>query len=440
MIVLKFGGTSLGNSQRLARAAARVIEHLDDDPIVVVSAVGGVTNLLIRACEEAAKGRSLYNELLSIHTNILREASLPLHLLDDLFESLRTELIAISHAASYNSEILDSLLAFGERLSSRIFASFLTLSGIDAAAWDAGDVGMLTDRSFGRAKPLKKSVRQISSWAKSLRKGEVPVVTGFIGRTEDGRTTTLGRGGSDYSAAWIAAAVDAKELEIWTDVNGVMTADPRVVPEARSICELAFDEAAEMAFRGAKVLHPNTLQPVRESAIPVRVLNSLVDDDRGTLIVERSSFKGVKCCTSLRDLLLWQVFDEFGADRNEIIRLTLNELSERSLEIMMLVNSESGFAVVTPYQIEYSEALCSLASKCRASVSTGKALLSLVGEGIAQSYSHVTQALAVFDEKGIRPDLFAASPTGRSISFIVNDKDLPTVLRGLHSRLSFAVG
>ncbi len=248
MIVVKFGGTSLGNATRFLEVSTTLDDMMGKRPVVVVSAIGGVTNLLLRACEEAVHGRSLYDELLSIHHKAIVGVGLPLEPFEPLFESLRSSLEAIALTGNASPLQIDGVLSHGEMLSARILALLLTSRGIPATDWHAGSAGMVTTAEFGWARPLPKAPTMAREWYNSLD-GSVPVVTGFLGKTEDGATTTLGRGGSDLSAAWFAAALGAEELQIWTDVSGVMSADPRLVSDARSIPELSFDEASEMAFK-----------------------------------------------------------------------------------------------------------------------------------------------------------------------------------------------
>src|SRR6266545_3392561 len=232
--VMKFGGTSVGNAECIRRVADIVARAAGEGPVVaVVSAMGGVTNRLMEAAQASTSGDT----------------------------------------------------SAGERLSARLLASALRESGVDATAVEAIEL-IVTDNHSGRAEPLMAETRERATARLEplLAERSVPVVTGFIGATVDGKLTTLGRGGSDYSATILGAALDAKEIIIWTDVDGVLTADPRLVAEARTLQEISYNEAAELAYFGAKVLHPKTLRPVSEAGIPVWIRNSFFPQREGTKI------------------------------------------------------------------------------------------------------------------------------------------------------------
>ncbi|MFA4984980.1 MAG: aspartate kinase [Candidatus Brocadiia bacterium] len=432
MIVMKFGGTSVGNAECFKRACDTIRRFIARRPLVVVSAVSGVTNLLDNAATRAAAGRSLLEEVISPHRSIIRDLGLEPRVLEKQFESLRSVLESIALAGELSPENRDEVHSFGERFSSAILAAHMTSMQVPSKAWDAGDAGNITSDMFGCARPIPGAAKLIRDWFASIG-SEVPIVTGYIGRTLDGRRTTLGRGGSDLSGAIFAAALNAEELQIWTDVVGVMSADPRIVPHARTIPVLSFEEAAELAFRGAKVLHPDTVYPVREAGIPVRVLNSFAPGADGTLIVEKAIRAGVKCFTSQPDLLEWSFFEQFGIPRSHQICDALSVLSDHSLPISVLTTSESGFAVLTTYSPEYSKAVADLVRIARVSVQTHCALVSLVGEGVGSEGDSVEAACRTLREAGVAWRLLVTSPTGKSFSFVIEDANLSRALTALHA-------
>jgi aspartate kinase len=301
VLVMKFGGTSVGSGQRFRQVAEIVRKTLADGevPIVVVSAMSGVTNALIEAAKLAErrqldkalsqslivldKHEELIAELFSdekLRTQITKE-------LDPYFTQINILLQGIAYLGELSKRSLDAISGFGELLSSTIFAHYLKDLG-EKAAWVDARKFMVTDESFGGATP---DWPQIAAKAKTvftpcLKERVIPVTQGYIGATTSGISTTLGRGGSDFSASIIGVVLDASEIQIWTDVDGMMTADPRLVPDACVLSEVSFQEASELAYFGAKILHPLTIKPAVEKKIPVRILNTMRPESRGTLITD----------------------------------------------------------------------------------------------------------------------------------------------------------
>ncbi len=298
-LVMKFGGTSVGSPEAMDRAARLVARYRETWPnlVVVTSALAGVTDALLRAAREAVAGdmeavRQIRRRLEDRHRAVV-EALLPQGTQDPVWFLIQNRLdtfFRLAEAMAVLGEAtprgLDAIAATGERMSAPLLARVLEVRGVPAVAVDAAQI-IVTDDQHQAAHPLEEPTRaRIQERLKPLlAQGQVPVVTGFVGATEKGVTTTLGRGGSDYSASLIAAWLPADEVWIWTDVNGVMTADPRLVPEARTVPQLSYREVAELAYFGAKVLHPKTIRPVVEAGIPLRVRNTFDPDGPDTLIV-----------------------------------------------------------------------------------------------------------------------------------------------------------
>ncbi|MEZ6019158.1 MAG: lysine-sensitive aspartokinase 3 [Planctomycetota bacterium] len=306
---MKFGGTSVGGPEAMAQAADLVERALPHAPLVVLSAMSGTTNALFEAAKRAEAGdasgsRAIQKELMAKHhacARALLDGDLSGGLaaqLADQFEELRILLTGVYLLRELTPRNMDHIASTGEQLSTRIFNALLTARGLSSTWMDARSI-LRTDRRFGSARPSKQS---IAAQAKEklvplLGAGRAVVTQGYIGATEDGLTTTLGRGGSDLSAALFGAALGSSEVQIWTDVEGILTCDPRVVPEAETIPEIGFSEAAELAAFGAKVLHPATIQPAVEADIPVTVRHTARPDGRFTLI--QSSVKRQRPVTAL---------------------------------------------------------------------------------------------------------------------------------------------
>jgi aspartokinase/homoserine dehydrogenase 1 len=317
--VMKFGGTSVGDAACIARAAAIVKSAASQGSVVVVvSAMSGVTNRLIDAAHHAEAGEAEFAtkfvaELHSQHTKALqalvrdpRRAAETDASLSAVLSELERLLQGTALLRELTPRALDAISGIGERLSTPLLAAALNEIGVASVPVSATDV-IVTDPHHGRAEPLMDQTRQRAEkhLRPLLKKGVVPVVTGFIAATLDRVPTTLGRGGSDYSATILGAALGAQETVIWTDVDGVKTADPKLVPEARTIDEISYNEAAELAYFGAKVLHPNTLRPVTAAGVPVWIRNSFAPEKPGTKITARgSSNGGVKALTAIRGVTL----------------------------------------------------------------------------------------------------------------------------------------
>ena len=290
MRVMKFGGTSVGDPARIANLCDIVGRSLERKPVVVVSAASKVTDMLLTAARKAADGTADSSAIESRVKSLLAAFEIDAAVIEPELDGLRRVLAGVARKRAASAEDTDLVASYGERISVRGIAAALTRRGIPASAHDAYDLGMITDEVFGGAEPLNESPALLRDRVGAIvAEGKVPVVTGFIGKTRDGRVTTLGRGGSDYSAAIVGAAIGSDEIEIWTDVPGVMSSDPRVVAEAHTIPALSFNEAAELAYFGAKVLHPKTIHPAVKQGIPVRVKSKVIV---GSFSMELTGYEG----------------------------------------------------------------------------------------------------------------------------------------------------
>ncbi len=438
MLVLKFGGTSLGEPANFRRAIQIVAERAARDPVVVVSALAGVTNLLVDYCRHPARRGELGARVTERHSSFARELGLDAAALAAELEAWREEQARwTDQGAGLSGEERDRILATGERLSAQLFAAGLRGRGVDAVAMDAGEAGLLTDDRFGAAHPLTEA--QVRLRAALARRPPVPVVTGFIGRTLDGRVTTLGRGGSDFSAAWIGAALGAEEIQIWTDTSGLLSADPRIVPEARVVPRLSFAEASELAYFGARVLHPKTLLPAMERGIPVRVLNTARPQDAGSLVTtvgeaDGSSWrvKSIACkkaitavtIVSTRMLLahgfLARVFEAFGRHRVVVDLVTTSEVS-----ISVTVDDDSMLEA----------AMADLEGIGQVELKRGLAVVAVVGEGAPQRVGLAGHVFTLLGGVGIPIEMISQGASRVNLSFVVREEDADRSVRLLHRGL-----
>ena len=318
LLVMKFGGTSMGSAERIRVAGEIAASERRKRPLaVVVSAMSKITDLLLDTLRHAEGGdvagvEANLKELRARHEQACREL-LPPARQDAVLQGISGLIADFSRIADGVRMLgerpprsVDEAVAVGERLSAMLMAAHLEAQGVPAVAVNAGRI-IVTDAVFGNASPLMEATQKNArrELLPLITAGVIPVVTGFNGATADGRPTTLGRGGSDFSAAILASLLDASELWIWTDVDGIMTADPRLVPDAAVLPEVSYGEAAELAYNGAKVLHPRTLAPLAEKQIPVWSKNSFAPEKPGTRIVPRiQSASGPRAVTSLDKVAL----------------------------------------------------------------------------------------------------------------------------------------
>ncbi|NWG13032.1 MAG: lysine-sensitive aspartokinase 3 [Acidobacteria bacterium] len=389
MIICKFGGTSVQDAEAMERVAGIVGQRVAAKPVVVASAMGKTTNGLLEAARLAADGErekalGVLDELKTRHLSEARRLGLDtgcpglFTTIDEHFAELSNIVGGLATLGALTPRSMDATAAHGERLSTLILHACLNSRGIPAELMDSRRF-IITDDSFTRASPLfdltDAAVRQ--HIMPVLRAGKVPVVQGFIGSNRRGVTTTIGRGGSDYSASIVGAALDAYDIQIWTDVDGIMTADPRLVPEARRVRVISFDEAAELAYFGARVLHPATILPAVRKKIPVHVLNSYRPDQEGTLITDEAppsenTVKSIACktgitivnITSSRMLMahgflraIFEIFDRFQVPVDVVstsevsVSLTVDDITHlwdivTELKKIAEVNVEGGKAIV----------------------------------------------------------------------------------------------
>lgn len=364
MIAMKFGGTSVGSVEAFKQVVGivqRAVAQEADGPrpgvIVVTSAMSGVTNTLIEAAERAARGdENFYVEardgLLLKHQHVAgqfiengAERAALAQVLDDRLHQLERLCGSIAVLGELTNRGLDVVSGLGERMSAPLLAAVLRASGVPAEAVDAGEI-VITDDVHGGAAPIM-SLTEERCRARLLpliEQGIVPVVTGFVGSTVSGVPSTLGRGGSDYSAAIVGAVLDADEIQIWTDVNGVLTADPRIVTNARSLNELSYEEVAELAYYGAKVLHPKTVTPAIEKRIPLRVLNTFEPEHRGTRIVAATAAESggtVKAITAIRSMNLITVAGRGMMGVPGIAARTFGSVARVGANVLMISQSSS---------------------------------------------------------------------------------------------------
>ncbi|MHB2019267.1 MAG: lysine-sensitive aspartokinase 3 [Candidatus Xenobia bacterium] len=435
MIVMKFGGTSVGSAERIAGVCDIVSAHRDRKPIVVVSALSGITDQLLRACQGALGGQdpsALAAAIRERHEKVCAELNVDVKPLTPLFGELEEILKGIFYVGEVTPRTRDRMASFGERLSSRIVASAMLVRGLPAVAHDAGDVGMLTSSDFTSARVLPEAEALM---AKAFAHYDVvPVVTGFIGKDARGNITTLGRGGSDFSAALIGAALNVQEIQIWTDVSGIMTCDPRVVPEAKVLSRVTFDEAAELAYFGAKILHPRTIEPAVKKNIPVVVKNSFAPQDAGTTVVGQSGDAegGVRAITSKSGVTTLNIYSTGMMEAPGFLAEIFKILQEHHLSVDVISTSEVNVSLTLDNNDRIEEALQAMAPTAHVNVQHERSIVCLVGEGIKTTPGVAARVFSVLAREGINIEMISQGASRINITFVVSDPDRKHAVKALH--------
>jgi aspartokinase/homoserine dehydrogenase 1 len=464
--VMKFGGTSVGDAECIARTAQIIAKTAKEKQcVVVVSAMSGVTNKLIGAARKAAtgdasEGENLVNVLRSQHAAaleaLIKDAETRKCVakkLDGVLGEARRLCDGTALLRELTPRTLDEVSSLGERLSAPIVAEAVKALGLRSEAIEATEL-IVTDAYHGGAEPRMDLTRERSQarLRPLLAQGSVPVVTGFIGATADGKLTTLGRGGSDYSATILGAALDADEVVIWTDVEGVLTADPRLVPEARTIPEISYREAAELAYFGAKVLHPKTLNPVMQAGITVWIRNSFAPEKLGTKITPkgRSIGGGVKALTAIRDVVLIAVGgpgivglpDVVGRTFSTTADLRANVLlisqSSSQNDICFIVSAGDSERTVEALRKEFAQDLAHHKVE-HVTVVNNIAIVAVVGENMRGTPGVAGRTFAAMGRENVNLIAIAQGSSESNISFVVEDQAVKKALIATHKEFGLDV-
>ena len=445
MIVLKFGGTSVGDAEAIERTAAIVRSRAEASPIVVVSALAGVTNSLIALAEQAANGHLIgairaVEELRERH---LRQAELLLGSGPDSVDTCE-ELSAMTDELAQLAEALatlgdltprshDAIAAFGEKMSSILCVAAFEQRGVPAVHVDACDV-MITDASFSRAEPQPDAIADACrrSILPLVRGGKVPVLGGFIGSAQGtGITTTLGRGGSDYSASLFGAAMRVDAIEIWTDVDGMLTADPRIVAGAGLIEQIGFDEASELASFGAKVLHPNTIAPAVRLGIPVFVLNSRRPQGRGTKITFDAPRRPVTAIAGKTSVTLLKVGSPRMLLTEGFLRALFEIFERHRTSVDVVATSEVSVSLTIDDDARLEAIVGDLRALGDVSVERNRGIVAVVGSAISEGGRAMARALDALGD--VRVHMLSLSATGINMTMVVDGEQVNPAMKRLHA-------
>lgn len=432
MIIMKFGGASVGNAENIRRVGELVRLHRERGPVVVVSALAGVTDALVELAGKAPVGDADTSGIEERHRRIVEELGLPGDLLEPLLEELRNLSKGMRLVGEASPRSVDQLLSLGERCSARVLAAYLNQAGIEASPVDAYDVGFRTDSRFGRARPLPDDGRISAGLARVVG---VPVVTGFIGKDEAGNITTLGRNGSDYSAALFGKALEAEEIQFWKGVDGVMTADPEMVPNPRPIEVMSFDEASELAYFGW-VLHPATILPAMEKSIPVRILNFSRPEQAGTVILPTYEEPGVpvRSIVHKRDMYLLTILSPRMLAQHGFLAKVFEAAARNEVDVDLVSTSEVSITM-TMARCDGVEGLKADLEKIgEVNLVSDHAMVSVVGHGILLQTGVASEVLTALAEAKVRVRAISQGAVKVNIALVVAEADLPTAVAALHER------
>ena len=438
MIVLKFGGSSVADAACMRQVAGLVQTALPQSPLVVLSAMGKTTNSLFEAAKAAEAGdlvgaMARQRALMAAHRNGADElfhGAAPEALdvaLTDLFGELELLLRGVALLRELSPRSMDAIASLGERLSTRIFAAFV------GGAWVDARTVLRTDAVFGEAVPQQETIRTLAAdhLKPLLGPGRAVVTQGYIGATEDGLTTTLGRGGSDYSAALFGAALGAVEVQIWTDVEGVLTCDPRIVPEALPIPELSFAEAAELAAFGAKVLHPATIQPAVEAGIPVTVRHTLKPEGRFTTIsAEVHTGRPITALASRAPVTVLTVSSTRMLAQSGFLARLFEVFGRRGVSVDLVATAEVSVSLTVEAEVPLKALIQDLSAFAKVEVHEDRAIIAAVGERLKSTPGLGAQLLSSLGD--INVEMISMGANEINLSLVVRQDQCAEALRRLH--------
>jgi aspartate kinase len=453
--VMKFGGTSVGDVAAFERVFHIVSTQIDRRPVVVVSAMTKVTDALLNAFEMAKKG-DLADAIESLEPHFERHIEVSSQLIEpkspvaiasctDMIpnafsgelEYVRGELSDLLMRAARRSLPLamlkDAIVSYGEQLSSRLLAEVLKSKGVQTRHVDSRRL-IVTDDEFGAAQPIMDETTELVGLElqPAIEAGEVPVMGGFIAGNRAGETTTLGRGGSDYSAAIVAASLGAAELQIWTDVTGVMTCDPRICSTARTIPVLSYEEAAELAYFGAKVLHPKTIKPAVDNAIPVRVCNTFQPDEIGTMVLAESGEapNKIKSIASKKNITILRINSARMLGAYGFMSAVFQVFDRHRTVIDVISTSEVSVALTLDNSDTIDKVVEDLRRLGEVEVETGYAVICVVGEGLRASTGLASKIFSTIEDVNVA--LVSHGASAVNLTFVVKEDVVADVIKKLH--------
>jgi aspartate kinase len=455
-LVMKFGGTSLGDAKRIIDVCKIIAERKDDEVVVVVSALAGVTDMLVSTAKKISEGKiseeeiknfigDLFERHRQIAQEVLSEKELELVLIE--LERFSVELEKILIGIRYVGELTPRsnayVVSFGERLSAPIVSGALNSCNVKSGWFTGFDAGIVTDSKYERAAPIwDLTIKNVKNRLEKSLKDMVPVVTGFISGDPEGRITTLGRGGSDYTAAILGVALDAEEVWIWTDVDGIMTTDPRLVREAKTLPIVSYVEAMELAFFGAKVLHPKSIEPAMEKGVPVRVKNTFNPKNEGTLIVRKQekTKKVVKAVSVMTNVSMVTISGVGMIGVPGVAAKSFSALADEKVNILMISQGSSEVNISFVIESQDLERAVSVLKRRfkdqrivrKVDYNDDVAIIAIIGAGMKGTKGVAARVFTAVAKVGANVLMIAQGSSELNISFIVLERDAKKAAKALH--------
>ncbi|MDF1567368.1 MAG: aspartate kinase [Spirochaetaceae bacterium] len=442
MIVLKIGGTSMGDASRMDKALDIAVDQMEAAPLMVCSAMGGVTDQIIKSYTLAESGdiddaRTVLDSIKERHyacAEDFLEGELLKSMqtdLDSTFAQFASLLKGVNLLRDCSPRSKDALLSFGERLSTRLIYARGIQRGIKTILLDAREL-IRTDDNFNSARPDMEATFRLVSESVRPEPGTLIITQGFIGTGNNGVTTTLGRGGSDYSASILGAALGAEEIQIWTDVNGIMTCDPRIIPQAATISDITYLEAGELAFFGAKVVHPATIQPAVSHGIPVLVKDTGAPHEKGTRIAAGAGEPGLKALSAKKGITVVSITSSRMLEAHGFLRRIFAIFDAAETPVDLVTTSEVSVSVT----IDKTDALEGILEKLEAlgqvTVESGQAILCMVGRDLWKDPVFPAKAFGALEHIPVRMISLGASEV--NLSVVVPEQKVEEALKSLHRR------
>ena len=436
MIVMKFGGSSVANAERIKHVASIIKAYKEKRPVVVLSAMGDTTDHLLEAADKAVEGIVDVAGVAKLHEDTAAELGVDIQTIRTLLDELKQLLTGISMLKEISKRSRDYLVSFGERMSVRMMAAYLSKEGIPAQFYDAWDIGIVSDSNYMSAELLDEVWETIPASLNDYKNGianAIPIVTGFIAKNKQGCITTLGRGGSDLTATMIGAAMHAEEVQTWKDVDGIMTTDPRVVKDARPVSEVTYEEAQELAMFGAQVLHPRSMMPVRKTGTPVRVKNSYNITSPGSLIVEKHAGKVPPVCaiTTVKHITLIDIVSSRMLGAAGFLAHVFNNFLKWNISIDVIATSEVSVSLTVNTKENLDGLVEDLKKASEVTVRTGKAIVTIICDA-AHSSAILAGGFEALADEGINVQMISQGASKVNISMIVDDDEAERTVQILH--------
>ncbi len=437
MIVMKFGGSSVANAERIKHVASIINAYKEKRPAVVLSAMGDTTDHLLEAADKAVEGVVDVAGVAKLHEETAEELGINIDTIKALLDELKQLLTGISMLKEISKRSRDYLVSFGERMSVRMMAAYLESQGIPAKFYDAWDIGIISDSNFMAAELLDEVWENIPAHLNAYKNGQddcIPIVTGFIAKDVKGNITTLGRGGSDLTATMIGAAMRAEEVQTWKDVDGILTTDPRVVKEAKTVPEVTYEEAQELAMFGAQVLHPRSMLPVRKTGTPVRVKNSYNITSPGSIIVEKHTGKVPPVCaiTTVKNVTLIDIQSSRMLGAAGFLAHIFNNFLKWNISIDVIATSEVSVSLTVNTKQDLSGLIADLEQASEVTVKTGKAIVTIICDA-AHSSAILASGFDALADEGINVQMISQGASKVNISIIVDQDEAERAVKILHA-------